>query len=121
MSSGALDANRVEPKKEEGEQAAPHVPPAEPAEPTEQKGVKRKAGDMDGADATAAPEAEKQDPKPSEPAAGDAAAKDDKVDGVGDGKPGPSPDRFRMGGEPREPRLRSPGDRAFCDGLGLKA
>ena len=55
MSSGALDANRVEPKKEEGEQEAPHVPPAEPAEPTEQKGVKRKAGDMDGADATAAP------------------------------------------------------------------
>ena len=90
MSSGALDANRVEPKKEEGEQAAPHVPPAEPAEPTEQKGVKRKAGDMDGADATAAPEAEKQDPKPSEHAAGDAAAKDDKVDGGGDGKLGPA-------------------------------
>jgi len=33
MSSGALDANRVEPKKEEGEEAAPRVPPAEPAEP----------------------------------------------------------------------------------------
>ena len=55
MSSGALDANRVEPKKEEGEEAAPRVPPAEPAEPAEQKGVKRKAGEIDDADATAAP------------------------------------------------------------------
>ncbi len=92
MSSGALDANRVEPKKEEGEQAAPRVPPAgpaEPAEPAEQTGVKRKFGEMDGADATAAPEVEKQDPKPSEPADGDAAAKADKLDGGG-GNPGPA-------------------------------
>jgi hypothetical protein len=63
MSSGALDANRVEPKKEEGEEAAPRVPPAEPAEPAEQKGVKRKAGEMDDADATAAPEVEKAGPE----------------------------------------------------------
>ena len=87
MSSGALDANRVEPKKEEGEQAAPRVPPGDPPEQT---GVKRKLGEMDGADATAAPEVEKQDPKPSEPTAGDAAEKADKVDGGSDGKPGPA-------------------------------
>ena len=55
---------------------------------------------MDGADATAAPEAEKQDPKPSEPAAGDAAAPDDKVDGGGDGKRRPAT------GRPRRRRAR---------------
>ena len=43
------------------------------------------------------------------------------LDGVGD-VDGPSP-RFRMGGEPREPPVRSPspGDRPFREGEGLKA